>query len=347
MSDVILYAALKENKKLTAELELIQAARNNSLLEYGVGGTVAGGPYSNELLSKAGVCKPAMVVDWENKLKPFVETRANGLKICDVSGNFQQGASCTWTVPVGVTNVQFQLWGAGAGSGTVDCCGGSAFAPSGAYAVAKMDVTAGDTYQLESGCARLCYATACTITGLCGQGSSVIGNGITICAQGGISCYCHWGQDIDAIGLGASTCGLPYLQGDSCAPNSCAGYNFCWDTGNDNTDICHAFSRQTWVLPVANAACNVDAYGINGMWPSMYIGTNGLTDAYSVSAPVFGFENMTCCKVWTALSTSGLRASAGVQAGPGFGGFASAVRSGITGMTGDSGGMGMICVSWN
>lgn len=345
MSDVILYAALKENEKLASELSAIRANRASSLKQYSENAILPGGDVLE--LSQSGSCIPTMVADWETYLKPFVEVRNNGFKVCDTSGNFRCGSTCAWTVPAGVTNVQFQLWGAGGGTSSQCCCGGAPFGPTGAYAVIKMNVSAGEAYTLCAGCARCCYATQ-TTPGLCGNPSWVTGPGLCICADGGVSCMNFWAQDIKAVGSGDnSTQGLPHFS--LCAANSCAGWNFCWDTLNDDTDICHAFSRQTWHMTCTDPTRNVEVYGINGMWPSMFISQEGLTNTYSVSAPVFGFENATCCKVWTPLSEPGVcfQANQGVQQGPSFGGFATVSQSNTNACCGDAGGMGMICVSWN
>jgi hypothetical protein len=84
------------------------------------------------------------------------------------------------------------------------------------------------------------------------------------------------------------------------------------------------------------------------MWPRMTIGGNLQTGTYSVSPPVFGFENATCCLVFSGSTCAGCnrRASNGIQQGPAFGGFASMVFGGCSACGGDAGGMGMICVSY-
>lgn len=48
---------------------------------------------------------------------PGLTGASQGFKVCDVSAQFNCGATCSWTVPAGVTRARFQLWGAGGGSG--------------------------------------------------------------------------------------------------------------------------------------------------------------------------------------------------------------------------------------
>ena len=348
MSDVILYTALKENLRLNNDLlTLCSGGSTVSLESYEEGSALTGTPYGSAGAGGGDECKPTIVTNWEATLKPFVETRANGLKVCDTSGYYRCGSQCNWTVPSGVTSVQFQLWGPGGGTSSNCCCGGNPFGPSGAYAVVQMDVNAGDVYCMCGGCAYCCCAHQ-TTPGICGTPTWMAGPGLNICADSGISCYCHWGQDINATntGSGGGSGGIPHFDG--CAASACSGWNFCWDTGADNTDICHAFSRQTWATSCKNAACNITAYGINGMWPRMTIGSNLDTGTYSISPPIFGFESMTCCFKWCGGTCHPYcsMATQGYQQGPSFGGFAGQVGSNCNACGGDHGGMGMVCVSW-
>jgi hypothetical protein len=79
--------------------------------------------------------------------------------------------------------------------------------------------------------------------------------------------------------------------------------------------------------------------------------------SWHVSAPVFGFENCTCCIPNSVLSSNGSMcdghggchrsAQQGYQQIPAVGGYGGWVCGGYSSGCGDSGGMGMICVSWN
>jgi len=72
MSDVILYAALKENLRLNNDLlTLCAGGSTNTLASYEEGATMTGSPYAGG--ATAGACSPAMVTNWEATLKPFVK----------------------------------------------------------------------------------------------------------------------------------------------------------------------------------------------------------------------------------------------------------------------------------
>lgn len=348
MSDVILYAALKENERLTREYIDYKLGSSVDISFYQTPSLCIGYPYLNGALSDAAsqTC-PQLVRDWQRVLKPVVQSGSSGLKVCDTSGNFRCGASCTWTVPAGVTRVQFQLWGPGGGTSSNCCCGGAPFGPSGAYSVVTLDVTAGESYTLCAGCAHCCYASQ-TTPGLSAGNSFVTGPGLCVCAEPGYACYCHWAADIGTVCLGDGSCGIPVPVGQICTANSCAGWNFCWDSGNDNVCVEHAFSRSTWSVSCSDPSRNMTCYGINGLWPLMVIGNDNQSGTYSVSTPVFGFERCVCTETWTSSTCAGCnrRGDQGIMQIPGAGGYASQVHGGCNACGGDSGRMGMICVSW-
>ena len=161
--------------------------------------------------------------------------------------------------------------------------------------VVQMDVSPGEVYCLCAGCAYCCCGEQ-TTPGICGSPSWVRGAGICMCADSGQSCYCYWNADIES---GTCGCAIPDPNGNSCGPNGCSGWNFCWDSGNDDTRVCHAFSRATWAVNCKDTNRNVVCYGINGLYPYMYIGGNLESGTFSVSTPVFGFENCVCVECWS------------------------------------------------
>lgn len=347
MADVILYAALRENQNLTQELLDICSSSSST----GIGTSFytsprpAGYPYVGGTALTLGPQTPQIVLDWSCNVTPYVNTTCPGFKVCDTSGSFRCNACCSWTVPGGVTRVQFQVWGAGSGTSTMCCCGGAPFGASGAYAMVQMNVTPGEVYLLCAGCAFCCFASQ-TDPGLCGNPSLVCGPGLNFCADGGISCYCFWGADIAALGVGdGSTAGLPRF--DSCAANCCSGWNFCWDSATDSTEICHAFSRQTWSVLCAGTGRCLCCWGINGIWPAITIGSSLSSGTFTIAPPVFGFERCTCCEAFGGTTCSGCARSAasGFMQIPGAGGYAAQVYGGCNACGGDSGRMGMVCVT--
>ena len=96
MSDVILYAALKENLRLNNDLLTLCAGGSTVSIEsYEEDAIATGSPYGGAGSGAAGEeCTPTMVSNWVSTLKPFVETRANGMKTCDPAGCFRCGSQC-------------------------------------------------------------------------------------------------------------------------------------------------------------------------------------------------------------------------------------------------------------
>lgn len=355
MSDVLLYAALKENARLIREK-----------IEGGSGGSIdyskptpQGYPYvgGSDGPDEFNLC-PTIVSDWVADLCPLLRTDyTNSFKVCDTSGYYRCGAQCTWCVPPGVCNVQFQLWGPGGGTSGMCCCGGSPHGPSGAYMMIQMQVTPGECYCLCAGCAYCCYASM-TTPGICGSPTFIRSgnNNFLACADSGISCMNFWSSDIYAAYGGDGSCGIPALDG--CSANSCSGgWNFCLDSGNDGISICHAFASRTsfYLSSAPSDGRPVTYYGLNGLWPAIVIGdaaANCLHGSCTLSTPVFGFEGCVCGSRFTS-SDSGesyggcyYQASSGYQQIPSVGGYHTYFCGGENTRDGDSGGMGMICVQW-
>lgn len=350
MADVILYAAVRENENLNRELLNICSCRSTSGVSSSFYTTpqAAGYPYTATTTTNPQC--PQIVIDWKCYLTPYVNTICPGFKVCDTSGFYRCGAVCTWTVPAGVTRVQFQIWGPGSSTSSNCCCGGAPFGASGAYAMVQMNVTAGNVYCLCAGCAYCCYASQ-TTPGLVGAPSFVCGPGLFFCADSGASCYDQWAQDIRASGYGQGStgCGVPYFDG--CSASSCSGWNFCWDTSADDTVICHAFSRQTWNVICAGTGRCLCCWGLNGVWPHITIGSSGITTGtFTVAPPVFGFECCMCIESATGTTCQGCNRAPGIGPGPlmcipGAGGFGGWVNGGCNACGGDSGRMGMVCVT--
>lgn len=357
MSDVILYAALKENHRMMREkidgggasaFDYSQQAPKG--YPYTSGGGGGGG---DEFSS----C-PSIVQNWVANLCPLLKTDyTNSFKVCDTSGNYRCGNNCTWCVPPGVCNVQFQLWGPGGGTSGSCCCGGSPHGPSGAYMVIQMDVTPGECYCLCAGCAYCCWAST-TTPGICGNPTFIRNqvNGFCACADSGISCMNHWADDIYAPYGGDGSCGIPALDG--CSANACYGqWGFCYDSGQDGVEICHAFASRTSFWVKNTGGKNVTYYGLNGLWPALCIGNNNaspncLHGSCTITTPVFGFEACVCGSRFTS-SDSGeayggcyYSAAQGYQQIPSVGGYHTYFCGGENSRDGDSGGMGMICVQW-
>lgn len=352
MSDVILYAAIKENIQLQQELlEFCTGGAGIGISFYEDGANQDGYPYGGEAtVSNFSACPP-LVNDWVTNLCPVLNTDLTcGFKVCDTSSYYRCGNNCTWCVPPGVCCAQFQLWGPGSGTSGQNCCGGSPFGPSGAYMVIQMPVTPGECYCLCSGCAYCCYASQ-TTPGICGSPSYIRngGNGFCACADSGISCYCHWNEDIGT----SVVCGRLLPSFDSCSPRSCSGYNFCWDNSN-GVEICHAFASRT-TFHLVNSPSDgrtVEYYGLNGLWPAIKLNNNFHISDGGYSTPVFGFESCVCKACYCGIDGNESRygcyygADEGFLQIPGAGGYHTYSCGGAGDCRGDSGRMGMICVSY-
>lgn len=356
MSDILVHSAIIENTKYLKNWVRKQIDPNAVLdaSYYSCNchtGEPAIGNISGTFTRTKSVQCPQMVKDWVTHLKPLVKTHTNGFKVCDTSGYYRCGASCSWTVPAGVTSVQFQLWGPGGGNSGQCCCGGTPFGPTGSYMVSTVPVAPGQVYNLCAGCAYCCYADQGTASG---QGSAThicSSAGYCVCAEGACTCYCCWNA---AIGSN-SACGISLPSVDGIGAVQCSGWNFCWDEAVDATTIPHVFGAETWRVVQGNGSVN---YGLPVIYPSVNLQNNfAAGGSWHISAPVFGFEACTCCHPSSILSSQGsmcqgyggchYQASAGYQQIPAVGGYAGWVCGGNASGCGDSGGMGMICVSYN
>jgi len=73
---------------------------------------------------------------------------------------YRCGSCCQFTVPSGVTKVQFDAWGPGAFTPGSTCCGGSPHGSTGAFLSMQLEVTPGDAYCICAGCSMCCSAQA-------------------------------------------------------------------------------------------------------------------------------------------------------------------------------------------
>lgn len=97
------------------------------------------------------------------------------------------GASCSWTVPAGVTTALFELWGPGGGTMPGCCCSIQPFGFTGEYTAICRPVQAGDVYFLNAGCSYCCYAGSAAVPGICGACTYVCQCGAS--ASTGCGCF--------------------------------------------------------------------------------------------------------------------------------------------------------------
>lgn len=274
-----------------------------------------------------------------------------GLKVCDTSGYFRSGFCCQWTVPGGVTCARFQIWGAGAGTGYGCCCSFTTFGGTGAYASVIIPVTAGNTYTLCAGCAFCCCATAGGTNCANGCPSYVTGTNLSgFCAEGGEgSLYC---QLTTRCVCGPVNGYCMFLGGCICGNNSvCANSStFQGGQGGVGSPGC-CFDNMFPMMPSCRtyygSATGGTVYGIRGSFGSIAVNCNGTIRVQD--APVYGFASASCCCcIHTGNYAGGWcrSAVAGYRQYPGGGGSALFQCGGAVSAAGDSGRMGMVCVSY-
>jgi hypothetical protein len=292
-----------------------------------------------------------------------------GFKVCDTSGYFRCGATCSWVVPGGVTCARFQIWGAGAQSGSAGCCGFAPFGGSGAYASVVMPVTAGQTYTLCAGCANCCYSQWNTTGNQNGCQSFVTGTGLTnFCAMGGIGSLCQQLLDRRTYYLESSPIAslniYPYLGYTMCATGTsiCSpaystpyNYNGCTTCGAgfmSNPHLMYQMEHSS-ALPYGSATGGT-VYGIRGSYPEVCLNHYCLC-GYIKNPPIYGFESSSQCTLTQAGTSGGgnlcsTNAAFGAVTAsmqiPGSGGFAMMAYGACVSICGDAGRMGMVCVCY-
>ena len=367
MSDVLLYAAMKENQRLRDMWRDYKdgAAGGGANVYTEINGAL-GADAATRITGiscavpveedSAGTNSTARLTqEWAAVLGTLTAQRPNGFKVCDTSGYFRCGYGCNWTVPSGVSRALFQSWGSGGGTGSNCCCGGAPFGPSGAYTVIEMDVTPGEAFQVCTGCAYCCYAYQ-TTNGYCGGNTCICGSNFDLCTLSGLACFADWqtaarshsGRKFDGT---TNTAEIPSGdQNNLCGVYQCSGYNFCWDSSNDCLEIDFVYSDQrTWSVACLPTSRNACCFGIPSMYPYMKVGSSlGNNQTKTCPAPVYGFENCTCVFTWSnGSSCFGCNyTGCNHRQIPGSGGAAGSVFGGCQACGGDSGRMGMVCISW-
>tara|TARA_B100001175_G_scaffold90977_1_gene76809 strand:- start:175 stop:1260 length:1086 start_codon:yes stop_codon:yes gene_type:complete len=359
--DVLVYSALNEQAALKKEVAEKQACLFDLKQNASSGGGGAAG--DAESCAKAWLTSSSAADSGGEKYHwkcPGDTTKwgiyegdgwTGNLKVCDDTGYYRCGRSCTWTVPGGATKARFQLWGAGGGANKAPCCcGHTPFGSTGSYASVIIPVTSGHSYTLCSGCAYCCYGyTTSGSQRLSGCPSYVQGCHLCwFCADGGQGSLGNWMGMMDRC--------LPYKL--SYYNNNQEGYCIC----NTGGDWCSSNSYQsgnfTYIAGSGYHGTIMDIdepdfenviYGLRGIWPEICYDTNHY--GYDVHAPIKGFEaDVICCATFSSGNCCGKQCGAwqgnGCLRYPGAGGWSSHAMGGGNGLCGDSGKFGMVCVQW-
>lgn len=286
----------------------------------------------------------------------------------DVSPCYQ---TSTWTVPTGAKIARFMIWGAGAGSGTPNCCG---FAPSGAtgaFASVIMSVTPGETYNISvgssaSGCQCNCGCQSWIQQG-CYNGNKtfITGPGLTnFCAEGG-DANIYEGMKARACSAGCTTyinnaCCKFYPIRHGCATENsiCCGGCICCSSW-----VCHfGYGAGPGCCVNAQGSYTRSAYGSSDrgvVWtiPSIYGGHYHDSNLYSAiianipyqpgattasNFPYTWFPTTSTCHAWGI----GIGVTSGNIACAGAGGFGATAFGGCTQAMGDRGRGGAACIQW-
>jgi hypothetical protein len=369
MADLLLYAGIRANNELI-DKKLAGAAALDFTGDIGPGDYIIGtGAAGEENISTT----------WRTQLDAYVaenEFQQNHTCVWNSNGYFRCGQACTWCVPAGVSRVMIEMWGPGGGTSSNCCCGGAPFGPNGAYIATTIDVEAGECICICAGCAYCCYAYQTTPGVSGGDSYFTIVPGTSsgqyccysACAMAGKShCYTQWQEDSQTAGgfanQNSGLCSIPVgnQNNDGCGPNCCSGWNFCWDSGNDDVNIPPVFSS-FWNSKVLCDA-GADGFGVDrqasifkvpGIWPCMYIPNGTLNGARTKNAPVPRYEDCICTICWYGNTCHGCCYGApslygvGYLCGvPGAGGAGGVVDGGCQACGGDSGRLGMIKIHYN
>jgi hypothetical protein len=263
---------------------------------------------------------------------------------------YRCGNQCSWTVPAGVSKVQFDAWGPGSGSWGATCCGGSPWGSTGAFMSVTMNVTPGDTYCLKSGCAVCCGIQAYPNFS---QMHFPAGCATCMCGPGMCNIYIGPGnpQLISYVWLRAAAGGFNVA---CCAGNLNGGSGQCWCNAGY-----HCFDNSCSTCGVmggipsgsyAQGCISGDrgfAYKIPGLFGVYCLDNNNY--GYYQAAPVPRFEcNSQWCFTFTSNACGGCNCSCTVNPQvkiPGQGGFPVHVMSGCC-ICGARGNMGAIRIAY-
>ena len=351
--DVLVYSALNEQAALKKEI----AERQQCLFDLkantgGAGGGAAGDPVTmaKEWL-ESGEKEHWACPEDTSKWKIYEGTGwTGGLKVCDTSGYYRCGKNCTWTVPSGVTQARFQIWGAGGGSGTSCCCGGSPNGGSGAYASVIIPVSPGDTYTLCAGCAYCCYTERAQMTAD-GSASYVQGNNLNnFCAEGGeSSIFC----EVKTRQQMAANSGSYCMYAGSCICNS--GSDYCSNStetgglGRCNDCRNHYQSTASCKTFYGTSTGGSGVYGLPGQF-SYFRYQHGAYNPTFRHPGVYGFPTTSCCCQQNMSNENAgccyQACSCSIMRLPGAGAWGYTTCGGDTSGCSDVGRMGMVCVSY-
>ncbi len=276
-------------------------------------------------------------------------------KVCCASFACGGGCDTTWTVPAGVTQVQWQVWGAGAGGSVGCCCGGGQHGANGAYVTTTMNVNAGDQYHVVAGCS--CQRQCCSNDwpGY-GCGSYVTGPGIScLCADGGCTQNCD-AMNCERHHRGKSSCHkFQNFDCDSSGPCYCSYGSYCFASCATCGFVDNYLNSARNGCVNISSSCNptnsfnLGSYHGGGCLETSNYGYHTLPphiDETHVISDSSNTTNWDSCFSFTSHSCIGGCACNCKNYKPGFGGYGSHVMGGFNNYKGSIGNGGMVKISW-
>lgn len=277
---------------------------------------------------------------------PDLTGATQGFKVCRGNGGcfFNYGATCSWTVPAGVTRARFQIWGAGGGSGGGCCCGGSVWGSSGAYASVIIPVTAGTTYTLCAGCAAQTIGCGGNNPGglrIPGCPSFVTGAGLcNFCAEGGQGRMGNW---MAAYG-NLRSCRIHCIGFNYCGPYMCNnGNDYCYTSSCACTGGVIPYVPGASYFGTTTSTSPSIVYGIRGSWSRLSLNNYSICNWHP---PVYCLSPECLVQVGSSCAGCLRRACCGIMAVPSAGGAPTFVFAGCTTAINDYGRGGMVCVTF-
>jgi len=359
--DVLVYSALNEQSSLKAQVTAKQkelfALKQNASAGGGGGASDEGAKkWLTETEKYLQLC-PQDTNCWTGIDEGNGWT--SGFKVCDDTGFYSCGRSCSWTVPGGITKARFQLWGAGGGANSPSrCCGFTFYGSTGAYASVIIPVTAGNTYTICSGCAYCCWGSPWAgAPRNPGCPSYVQGSGLCyFCANGGDGGMgTYFGTRVPS----QNHCYVPCLNsGSNTSMTTCeASGSVCYQGGCSGGFYPMISGANYYgTTNLTNPTSENIIYGIRGMWNKWCVHSNNYGCFHH--AKIVGSSNSQewttalaqtcpCHKGWTSTCCGGgWRSQSGHMRLPGAGGHMSSSMGGCVSHCGDMGRHGLVCISY-
>lgn len=265
---------------------------------------------------------------------------------------FRCGNDCSFTVPAGVSKVQFDAWGPGAPSWGAQCCGGSPWGGSGSFMSTTLDVTPGDIYCLKAGCA-ICCSIQQPSSGIGNQMAFEWGTPTCICGPGFCNIRVEGGNPNAVASLWLRNFGGAGFNVQGCYGNIGGGSGQCWCNAGyhcfDNSCATCGVMAGTKNLSEVHGCVNKGfMYKVPGLFGPYCLDTNNYGYYQAPPIPRFACHSQWCFN-FTSNACGGCNCygptGSPIVKAPGQGGFPTHVMSGCC-ICGTRGNMGAVRVAY-